>query len=144
MHITTTSNILFSNVSDVALIHSNVNYVLSRFGLSARFSKNIWLKKENAAVETGDIDNTDTAFIRRSNTIGNMPPAERPRSQIVRRNTAEPSKTEASRAKEALLPDKDVVYQHTTSVVKSVIEFNTGVQHATPDEFVDLVKVFQH
>ena len=100
--------------------------------------------KENAAVETGDIDNTDTAFIRRSNTIGNMPPAERPRSQIVRRNTAEPSKTEASRAKEALLPDKDVVYQHTTSVVKSVIEFNTGVQHATPDEFVDLVKVCQH
>lgn len=95
--------------------------------------------KENAA----ETDADTTAFIRRSNTIGNMPPADRPRSQIMRRNTTEPSKT-TSRSKETLLPGKDVVYQHTTSVVKSVIEFNTGVQHATPDEFVDLVKVCQH
>ena len=35
----------------------------------------------------------------------------------------------------------DEVYQHTTSVVKSVIELNTGVQHAQPEEFIDLVKV---
>jgi len=35
----------------------------------------------------------------------------------------------------------DVVYQHTTSVVKSVIELNTGVQHAKPEEYVDLVKL---
>ena len=78
--------------------------------------------------------------IRRCNTIGAVLPSERPRSQILRRNT-ESSKTK----KEPLLPDKDVVYQHTTSVVKSVIEFNTGVQHAQPDEFVDLVKVcFSH
>lgn len=95
--------------------------------------------KENTA--DSDVDTTDAAMIRRSNTIGNMPPAERPRSQIMRRNTAEPAKTTTSRSKEALLPGKDVVYQHTTNVVKSVIEFNTGVQHATPDEFVDLVKV---
>lgn len=35
----------------------------------------------------------------------------------------------------------DTVYIRTTSVVKSVIELNTGVQHAQPEEFVDLVKV---
>lgn len=35
----------------------------------------------------------------------------------------------------------DKVYQHTTRVVKSVIELSTGVQHAQPEEFVDLVKV---
>ena len=35
----------------------------------------------------------------------------------------------------------DNVYQHTTSVVKSVIELNTGVHHAQPEEFIDLVKV---
>lgn len=35
----------------------------------------------------------------------------------------------------------DYVYQRTTSVVKSVIELNTGVQHAKPEEFVDLVKL---
>lgn len=38
-------------------------------------------------------------------------------------------------------PPTDIVYQYTTSVVKSVIELNTGVQHAQPEEFVDLVKV---
>ena len=90
-------------------------------------------KKENS------IDTTDAAIIRRSNTIGNVPPSERPRSQIVRRNT-DSSKT-TSGSKETLLPENDIVYQHTTSVVKSVIEFNTGVQHAQPYEFVDLVKV---
>lgn len=36
---------------------------------------------------------------------------------------------------------KDVVYQHTMNVVKSIIELNTGVQHAKPEEFVDLIKV---
>ncbi|XP_065670459.1 focal adhesion kinase 1 isoform X3 [Hydra vulgaris] len=37
--------------------------------------------------------------------------------------------------------DVEKVYLHTTNVVKSVIELNTGSQHAQPEEFVDLVKV---
>lgn len=40
-------------------------------------------------------------------------------------------------------PSQDPVYQKTTSVVKSIVELNTGVQIARPDEFVDLVKVCQ-
>ena len=38
-------------------------------------------------------------------------------------------------------PSEDAVYQRTTSVVKSIVELNTGVQIAKPEEFVDLVKV---
>ena len=37
--------------------------------------------------------------------------------------------------------EPDIVYQHTTRVVKSVIELSTGVQHANPEGFIDLVKV---
>ena len=38
-------------------------------------------------------------------------------------------------------PSQDPVYQRTTNVVKSIVELNTGVQIARPEEFVDLVKV---
>ena len=38
-------------------------------------------------------------------------------------------------------PAQDPVYHKTTSVVKSILELNTGVQIARPEEFVDLVKV---
>ena len=39
-------------------------------------------------------------------------------------------------------PSQDPVYQRTTNVVKSIVELNTGVQIARPEEFVDLVKVY--
>jgi len=38
-------------------------------------------------------------------------------------------------------PSQDQVYVKTTSVVKSIVELNTGVQMTRPEEFVDLVKV---
>ena len=38
-------------------------------------------------------------------------------------------------------PSQDPVYLKTTSVVKSIVELNTGVQMTRPEEFVDLVKV---
>ena len=38
-------------------------------------------------------------------------------------------------------PGQDQVYVKTTSVVKSIVELNTGVQMTRPEEFVDLVKV---
>ncbi|XP_066930662.1 focal adhesion kinase 1-like isoform X2 [Clytia hemisphaerica] len=83
-------------------------------------------------------DDMDPAAMRRSKTISAV---DRPKSRdspgMLRRNT---ETARSSRAKE-VLPANDIVYQHTTSVVKSVIEFNTGVQHAQPEEFVDLVKV---
>lgn len=41
-------------------------------------------------------------------------------------------------------PAQDLVYQRTTNVVKSIIELNTGVQIARPEEFIDLVKVSQY
>ena len=84
-------------------------------------------------------EDNDPAAMRRSKTISAV---DRPKSRdspgMLRRNT---ETARSSRAKE-VLPENDIVYQHTTSVVKSVIEFNTGVQHAQPEEFVDLVKVF--
>ena len=86
-----------------------------------------------------DVDTTDLATKRRTNTFSNLPSATEKRSSgspLQRRNT------DSSRpARKDISPENDVVYQHTTSVVKSVIEFNTGVQHAQPEEFVDLVKV---
>jgi len=87
-----------------------------------------------------DVDASDSVTKRRTNTFSNLPSATEKQSSgspIQRRNT------DSSRpARKEISPENDVVYQHTTSVVKSVIEFNTGVQHAQPEEFVDLVKVY--
>lgn len=84
----------------------------------------------------------DSATKRRTNTVSYSPSVERsePSSSEPRRYTAD-SATANNLRKEQISTTTELVYQRTTSVVKSIIEFNTGVQHAQPAEFVDLVKV---
>lgn len=79
---------------------------------------------------------SETTKKTRANTTGKL--QQKQGSPLLRSN----SEASSANRKSATPPVTDVVYQHTTSVVKSVIELNTGVQHAQPEEFVDLVKVF--
>lgn len=51
------------------------------------------------------------------------------------------AKNQGEKTSKDVDPSQDAVYQKTTSVVKSIVELNTGVQIARPEEFVDLVKV---
>lgn len=82
------------------------------------------------------IESPDTVAKIRSNTTGKL--QQKQGSPLLRSN----SDVQGLRNRSSLVPPTtDIVYQHTTSVVKSVIELNTGVQHAQPEEFVDLVKV---
>jgi len=87
-------------------------------------------------------DECDTAACGRNFRCNTTPGVEKDRrsNQPVTRTRSTSNDTSSS----PVTPtgkDADKVYQHTTSVVKSVIELNTGVQHAQPEEFIDLVKV---
>lgn len=91
------------------------------------------------------LDNTNTTQVnvtthlpRRSSTSKAPTETERMKNREVFRTKSD------SRFQPVGLPENrepDIVYQHTTRVVKSVIELSTGVQHANPEGFIDLVKV---
>ncbi|XP_057314339.1 focal adhesion kinase 1-like isoform X2 [Hydractinia symbiolongicarpus] len=120
-----TDNVRDEDIQPVADVVDSAKPKLSRSNsASDTYAKPI--KKKDRLEET----------IPRCNTTGqienkNSSPRLRTRSE------QKPTKKEKQENKSTV----DVVYQHTTSVVKSVIELNTGVQHAQPEEFVDLVKV---
>ena len=85
-----------------------------------------------------DTTNVTTNLPRRSFTTKTPIETDRLKNREVFRTKSD------SRVQSVDLPENgepDIVYQHTTRVVKSVIELSTGVQHANPEGFIDLVKV---
>ncbi|XP_065061772.1 focal adhesion kinase 1-like isoform X1 [Rhopilema esculentum] len=87
------------------------------------------VKPQEAKIE----DDTENGVVM----IDNPEPEASPEEEKMEEETT--TKTNAPVAD--IDPAQDPVYHKTTSVVKSILELNTGVQIARPEEFVDLVKV---
>ena len=130
-------------------------------------SRNSDQKVENSKTSTDDRSQasllpivTNSNSVTRSNSVGNnevYASSFKP-TVTARSGTIRPSHgvALAADATEYLVPTEDSaplfvqhdinvdvekVLLHTKNVVKSVIELSTGVQHAQPEEFLDLVKV---
>ena len=81
----------------------------------------------------------------RCNTTGHINTNKKSDSPLLQKKSEEQSSPKLNEEPPDDSPvDPAKVYHKTTSVVKSVIELNTGVQHAQPEEFVDLVKVIDY